>query len=133
MQMLIKKHIPRRRFLQGLGGSMIALPLLEANAETAALVSPKRIAATGIFYGFVPENFHPIETGKKFQSPLLLKPLESLRQDYTVFSGLDHNLSGGHNATKFFLSGVPYQPIERICGSQYFRGSKSSRLYRREN
>ena len=105
--MLIKKHIPRRRFLQGLGGSMIALPLLEANAETAALVSPKRIAATGIFYGFVPENFHPIETGKKFQSPLLLKPLESLRQDYTVFSGLDHNLSGGHNATKFFLSGVP--------------------------
>ena len=38
---------------------------------------------------------------------MLLKPLESHRNDYSVFSGLDHNLSGGHNATKFFLSGIP--------------------------
>ena len=69
---------------------------------------PKRITATGIFYGFVPENFHPEETGKNYASlSLLLKPLDPFRKDYTVFSGLDHNLSGGHNATKFFLSGIP--------------------------
>mgnify|MGYP003682716445 CR=1 FL=1 len=107
MQMLIKRHIARRRFLQGLGGSMIALPLLEANAESSSLTPPKRITASGVFYGFVPENFHPQEIGKQFQSPLLLKPLESLRDHYTVFSGLDHNLSAGPNATKVFLSGIP--------------------------
>lgn len=107
MQMLIKKHIARRRFLQGMGGSILALPLLEANSAPTSLLPPKRITATGIFYGLVPENFHPQDTGKKFQSPLLLKPLDALREHYTVFSGLDHNLTGGHNATKFFLSGIP--------------------------
>jgi len=81
--------------------------LLEVNSASGTFASPKRITATGIFYGFVPQNFHPQQTGRNFQSPLLLKPLESHRNDYSVFSGLDHNLSGGHNATKFFLSGIP--------------------------
>ena len=105
--MLIKRKRTRRRFLQGFGGSLLALPLLEANSASGTFASPKRITATGIFYGFVPKNFHPQQTGRNFQSPLLLKPLESHRNDYSVFSGLDHNLSGGHNATKFFLSGIP--------------------------
>ena len=105
--MLIKRKRTRRRFLQGFGGSLLALPLLEANSASGTFASPKRITATGIFYGFVPQNFHPQQTGRNFQSPLLLKPLESHRNDYSVFSGLDHNLSGGHNATKFFLSGIP--------------------------
>ncbi|HAW98734.1 MAG TPA: hypothetical protein DCX67_09385, partial [Opitutae bacterium] len=86
---------------------MLALPLLEANSATGRVSSPKRIVATGVFYGFVPENFHPKDTGQNYHSPLLLKPLDPFRQNYTVFSGLDHNLSGGHNATKFFLSGIP--------------------------
>mgnify|MGYP001305740936 CR=1 FL=1 len=105
--MLIKRKRTRRRFLQGFGGSLLALPLLEANSASGTFASPKRITATGIFYGFVPQNFHPQKTGRNFQSPLLLKPLESHRNNYSVFSGLDHNLSGGHNATKFFLSGIP--------------------------
>ena len=105
--MLIKRKRTRRRFLQGIGGSLLALPLFEANSASGTFASPKRITATGIFYGFVPQNFHPQQPGRNFQSPLLLKPLESHRDDYSVFSGLDHNLSGGHNATKFFLSGIP--------------------------
>ena len=88
-----------------MGGSLLALPLLEANSKIET--PPKRIVATGVFYGFVPENFHPKNTGQNYDSPLLLKPLDPFRKDYTVFSGLDHNLSGGHNATKFFLSGIP--------------------------
>ncbi len=90
-----------------MGGSFLALPLLEANSAPGGVIAPKRITATGIFYGFVPENFHPKATGKSYVSPLLLKPLDPHRRDYTVFSGLDHNLNGGHNATKFFLSGIP--------------------------
>ena len=97
----------RRRFLHGMGGSLLALPLLEANSAPERVSPPKRITATGVFYGFVPENFHPKDTGQNYESPLLLKPLDPFRKDFTVFSGLDHNLSGGHNATKFFLSGIP--------------------------
>ena len=100
------EHIDRRRFLRGLGGSFLALPLLETTAVANSVI-PKRITATGIFYGLVPQHFHPAEEGSNFQTPRLLKPLEPFRKDYTVFSGLDHNLGGGHNATKFFLTGIP--------------------------
>jgi hypothetical protein len=90
-----------------MGGSLLALPLLEANSAPGSVTAPKRITATGIFYGFVPENFHPKNTGQNYDSPIVLKPLDPFRKEYTVFSGLDHNLSGGHNSTKFFLSGIP--------------------------
>ena len=100
------EQINRRRFLRGMGGSFLALPLLEITAAATSVI-PKRITATGIFYGLVPQHFHPAEEGSNFQSPTLLKPLEPFRKDYTVFSGLDHNLGGGHNATKFFLTGIP--------------------------
>ena len=103
----MRNSIHRRLFLKGLSGSFLALPLLDANSASGGTVSPKRITATGIFYGLVPGNFHPAQTGSDFEAPLLLRPLEPFRKDYTVFSGLDHNLSGGHNATKFFLSGIP--------------------------
>ena len=100
------EQINRRRFLRGMGGSFLALPLLEITAAATPVI-PKRITATGIFYGLVPQHFHPAEEGSNFQAPTLLKPLEPFRKDYTVFSGLDHNLGGGHNATKFFLTGIP--------------------------
>ena len=103
----MRNSIHRRSFLQGMGGSLLALPLLEANSISKIATPPKRIVATGVFYGFVPENFQPKDTGQNYESPLLLKPLDPFRKDFTVFSGLDHNLSGGHNATKFFLSGIP--------------------------
>ena len=105
--MHLRKNIDRRRFLQGIGGSFLALPLLEAHSVSGILTPPKRITATGIFYGLVPENFHPKETGVDVTTPLLLKSLDPHRKDYTVFSGLDHNLTGGHNSTKFFLTGIP--------------------------
>ena len=103
----MRNSIHRRRFIQGLGGSFLALPLLEVNSASGTLAPPKRITASGIFYGLVPRHFHPEQTGPHYKAPLLLRPLAPFRKDYTVFSGLDHNLSGGHNATKFFLSGIP--------------------------
>lgn len=105
--MLINKQYTRRHFIRGLGGSFLALPLLEANSAGGSTAPPKRITATGVFYGLIPEHFRPLDIGPNYETPLLLKPLSPFRQDYTVFSGLDHNLSGGHNSTKFFLSGIP--------------------------
>ncbi|MEM9369210.1 MAG: DUF1552 domain-containing protein [Planctomycetota bacterium] len=97
----------RRRFLRGTGGAILALPLLEANAGDALATPPKRLVAASTFYGLMPHLFHPNETGRDYETPRLLKPLEHLRDGYTVFSGLDHNLGGGHDSTKYFLSGIP--------------------------
>lgn len=101
-------HQSRRRFLRGLGGSVLALPLLESFAEPGKKNSPPmRMVAGGVFYGLVPQHFHPKEVGKNYQAPRLLQPMERHREHYTVFSGLDHNLGGAHTATKYFLSGIP--------------------------
>ena len=77
--MHIRRNIARRRFLQGIGGSFLALPLLDAHSANGSIAPPKRITATGVFYGFVPENFHPQQTGSEFKAPLLLKSLEPFR------------------------------------------------------
>ncbi len=101
------KSIGRRRFLQGAGGSLLALPLLEISAANSDATPPKRLAATGVFFGLMPRYFHPDKVGADYEMTRLLKPLEAHRDDFTIFSGLDHNLGGGHNSTKYFLSGIP--------------------------
>ncbi len=61
----------------------------------------------GLDYGMHPEGFFPKETGPSYTMPSLLRPLESLRQDFTLFSHLDHpGIKGGHRATHSFLTGV---------------------------
>jgi hypothetical protein len=87
----------------------MALPMLEATAGEAATKPPMRLVAGGVFFGFVPGFFHPEAVGADYRAPRLLEPLERHRQDFTVFSGLDHNISGGHEATKYFLSGIPME------------------------
>lgn len=85
----------------------MALPLLEINAADTDATPPKRLTATGIFFGLMPHYFHPKNVGRGYEMTRLLKPLAKHRDHFTVFSGLDHNLRGGHNSTKFFLSGIP--------------------------
>lgn len=101
------KAVDRRRFLRGAGGSLLALPLLESTATDSGAVSPKRMTATGIYYGLMPHYFHPEQVGRDYEMTRVLEPLASHRDDFTVFSGLDHNLGGGHNSTKYFLTGIP--------------------------
>ena len=49
----------------------------------------------------------PNKLGLTFMPPCYCSLWSHSGKEYTVFSGLDHNLSGGHNATKYFLSGIP--------------------------
>ena len=106
--MHVTKHIGRRKFLRGSGGALLALPALESTSTAKGLEKPPaRMVASGIFYGLMPSRFHPKETGTDYTMPQLLKPMERHRNNFTVFSGLDHNIGGGHNSTKFFLNGIP--------------------------
>ena len=96
----------RRSFLRG-AGACLALPLLESmglGAEAAG--KTRRFVCVANPFGMIHDAFFPEDTGLDATLPANLKPLEEWRGKFTVFSNLDHGISGGHAATHAFLSGV---------------------------
>lgn len=64
------------------------------------------MVAIGNLLGFYQPEFFPKAAGKDYEMPRLLKPLEPMREDFTLFGGLDHDVKGGHFAVHSFLTGV---------------------------
>ena len=102
-------RMDRRHFLKGLG-VVLALPSFESLsprlAASTTANSPRRLVCVGSHLGFWPGGFFPETTGKEFKPSLTLEQIERHRGDFTVFSHLDHGLSGGHKGVHSFLSGV---------------------------
>ena len=100
-------RMKRRAFLRGVSGATMALPTLEAIASSEKLTA-KRMVCVGLNFGLVPQLFFPTTTGKEYQLTERLQPLNKLRKDFTVFSGLDHGTEaqGGHGGVHAYLSGV---------------------------
>ena len=99
---LSKKHLSRRTVLKG-AGATIALPLLDAMipagtalAQTVAASSP-RLGFVYFPHGALQEYWTPVQTGRDFDFPFILKPLEPLRDYVTVVSGLRNK--GGESAS----------------------------------
>ncbi|NRB43830.1 MAG: DUF1552 domain-containing protein [Verrucomicrobiales bacterium] len=86
------KHIDRRKFLFGAGGSIMALPWLEMNAEepvTKKLKEPSlRFASFYSPMGFVRDHFFPENVNQDFLSMPTLKPLQSVGEKVTMITGL---------------------------------------------
>ncbi len=104
-----RNSIDRRTLLRGSGGSVLALPLLNAMAtETETASVPIRMVCIGTTFGFIPELFFPKQTGRSYTMPKLLEPLRRHRDQFTILSHLDHgaNAIGGHQGTHAFLSGI---------------------------
>lgn len=105
----------RRIFLRSACVSL-ALPFLEsyrgvaaydgATHAAAGAARPVRMVCIGNALGFYAPAFFPKNAGKDYDLPPLLEPLTPHRKEFTVFSGLDHGLRGGHFAVHAFLSGV---------------------------
>ena len=97
----------RRAFLRGVSGATMALPSLEAMAAPTEATAT-RMVCVGLNFGFVPRLFFPTTTGKNYELTERLEPLEKFRNDFTVFSGLDHGVEaqGGHGGVHAYLSGV---------------------------
>ncbi len=114
----MKPVIDRRRFLLQTAGATLALPGLSSlMAKTAgspatvqsthgAGIAARRFVAVGNLLGFQQKSFFPSTAGKGYETTTLLKPLEALREQMTVYRGLDHGIKGGHFAVHSFLSGV---------------------------
>ena len=114
----MKASLSRRRFLLKSAGASLALPGLSSlmakttdslatlQAIRGAGIGAKRFVAVGNLLGFQQKSFFPSIEGRKYESTTLLKPLNSLRDQMTVYRGLDHGIKGGHFAVHTFLSGV---------------------------
>ena len=111
--------LDRRAFLRGTAGFALALPAFETFSGVASAaensVNPRRLACFYLPNG-VPMPLHedpayqdwswfPHGEGKEFTFSKCLDPLEPLRDDVTVLSGLSHpasrNNHGHHNADQF--------------------------------
>ncbi len=107
--------LDRRNFLRGLGVS-IALPAfdsLHAANENKSSANAKRFVCVSPNYGMNPAGFFPTKTGADYETPTLLKPLESHRADLTIFTNLDHpGVGGGHGCSTTFLNGVEMKDVK---------------------
>ena len=107
--------IPRRTFLKG-AGITLALPWLDAmsvgaNSVTtagsiAAGETPRRSVFSFWGLGINGRDFTPPDAGPNYTVTPILKPLEPLRRDLTVISGMKLTFSGGHTGDRTFLTGT---------------------------
>jgi hypothetical protein len=116
---LTRKHLSRRAFLRG-AGTAIGLPLLDAMvpalgwARGADEQPPVRLCYVYVPNGMVMANWTPAAQGKDFEFSPILKPLEKVREQTLVLSGLmSHNAyalgdgPGDHaRASASFLTGA---------------------------
>ena len=119
--MTTQPALVNRRFFLRAAGVTLALPLFESlshrvlgaglpvGSQAGAVVGatrPKRMVCIGNMLGFYQPEFFPKGTGRGYDLPSLLQPLAPHQNDFTLFSGLDHGIKGGHFAIHAFLSGV---------------------------
>src|SRR3954463_3274203 len=99
---LSRKHLSRRAVLKG-AGVTIALPLLDAMlpagtawAQTPAAPGP-RLGFVYFPHGALQDEWQPSRTGRDFEFPFILQPLEPFREYVTVVSGLRNK--GGESSS----------------------------------
>jgi len=103
-----RSDINRRKFLSASGIS-IALPMLEslpAFAETTKQdTTAKRLVCIGGYLGFHQESIFPKQSGQEYEIPPLLEPISDHKEEFTIFSGLDHRAANGHGNWGNYLCG----------------------------
>src|SRR4029079_6160486 len=102
MSFLSGKHLSRRTVLKG-AGATIALPLLDAMipagtafAQTLAS-STTRLGFVYFPHGALQDQWQPTKTGRDFDFPFIIQPLEPFREYVTVVSGLRNK--GGESSS----------------------------------
>jgi hypothetical protein len=112
---ITKKHLPRRTFLRGALGTMVAMPFLDAMvpalvAQTAT--RPFRFGAIYIPNGIYPQLWHPDATGSSFEFKPVMEPLAPYRSHLVTISGMkapdgNPDMGGVHmGASAAWLNGI---------------------------
>ncbi len=102
--------LSRRTFLKGTGVAM-GLPWLSAMQQAFAAPNaqpPRRFVAMTLGLGLVGDNLNPKQAGKDYEPSLYLKPIQDIREQFTVISGTSHpGVTGGHRAEASLLTANP--------------------------
>ena len=108
-------QLSRRTFLRG-AGAAIALPTLNAMKPLTAFAAegaakpPVRFACLYFPNGAWPDAWVPKTTGDDYELPFSLTPLQSIKSEVLVISGLDkansHEGDGHYAKTANFLTGM---------------------------
>jgi uncharacterized protein DUF1552 len=109
-----KKHLPRRTFLRGALGAVVAMPFLDAMvpALTAQAKRPMRFGAIYVPNGIYPQQWHPETTGSGFEFKPIMQPLEPYRSHLVTISGMkapdgNPDMGGVHmGASAAWLNGI---------------------------
>ena len=113
---ITKKHLSRRAVLRGVGAT-VALPFLDAMvpartalAQTAAAPT-LRFGTVYVPHGVIMEQWMPKEVGTLgAKLPLILSPLENLREHFNVVTGLYSEGMNAHSACPGFFSACAHAP-----------------------
>src|SRR6266853_1680046 len=92
MTFVTKKALRRRTFLRGVGAT-VSLPLLDAMIPALSGKPLKPTPRLGFIYianGVIQDQWIPATTGRNFELPAILKPLDPVRGHINVLSGLSH-------------------------------------------
>jgi len=116
-----QKRLDRRTILRGTGVTM-ALPMLGAMqpsfAKAAEQTAPKRFVAMTLGLGLHGPNLNPKQSGKNYKPSRYLKPINDMREKFTVISGSSHpGVGGGHRAEASILTANPAGSSGRASNS----------------
>src|SRR6202046_3587835 len=116
MNFITRKALSRRTVLRGIGASL-ALPMLDSmipalNAQAVKVVP--RLGVVYVSHGIIFDQWKPTIIGRDFELTPNLKPLEKLRGQFNILTGLSHleadtkgDGSGDHTrASAAWLTGV---------------------------
>ncbi|QDU60416.1 hypothetical protein Pan216_12550 [Planctomycetes bacterium Pan216] len=115
-----RSTLDRRSFLRA-SGVALGLPILEATARQTTRAAtnqaqPRRMVAICAPLGIHTPYLVPTTAGRDYDATPYLEPLQQVRDQVSVISGLMHPMvDGGHAAEKSFLTGAahPGQPSFR--------------------
>jgi hypothetical protein len=127
----MSKRISRRTILRG-AGAALALPWLERMASAAPATAgaltepPLRMAFVYMPNGVVPEQWTPVGESEQYEIAGLLKPLEGLKNDFSLLENLWNAKTVGRNGhwpkVPAWLSGGY---VERTSGDDLDSGGTS--------
>ncbi len=104
-------NLNRRHFLRAAGVSL-ALPWLDAFADSPAAGPPRRMVSICTPLGLHAPFLFPQQTGRDYQLTPYLDVLRDFRSDFTVISGLAHpEVGSSHDSIYSFLTAAPHPEI----------------------
>ncbi|MGK0298821.1 MAG: hypothetical protein ACI9XC_002445 [Gammaproteobacteria bacterium] len=119
---ILKKSLPRRTFLKGVGAS-VALPMLDsmipAMAATSQMQMPLRVGYVYTPNGIIRDRFRPATAGSNYEMSDILKQWEPFRDQLLVLSNMNNGDSesvNGHvgGSTMFLTAVKPNKSLSEI-------------------